>query len=360
MTATTVSSPPRGVARRGDAERDRDRVATRVRCRSTSYGLSLRFGKPHTPPYWRSVSKRSRRPVSELVHVRLVADVPHDLVRRGSRARGAGRGELDHAEVRREVAAGLRDRVDERLADLGGELRRAAGRSSAFRSAASLMESRMRSASQSARSHLRATGVRTGAAPTRDRSISPARRARQPQPRRPVATAVAASSASGSGVLVAARRSRRPRRAASSSATAASPSASSRADPPRRPTSRPRPPRCRAPRPRRHASSSASACNAASAGFGAPARPLRSGRSSSVHMFASRTPSSSRSRLFSSDVSLLADLRRDLLEPDARLLERVASRQPSLASPRRRLGRVLAPRAGRGCRSRTCDESSPP
>ncbi len=57
----------------------------------TSYGVSPRFGKPHTPPYCRSVSKRVAAAGEQLVDVALVPDVPDDLVRAGSRARDAAR-----------------------------------------------------------------------------------------------------------------------------------------------------------------------------------------------------------------------------------------------------------------------------
>jgi hypothetical protein len=58
------------------AERRRDRGrrvggAEGVRTRSSS-----RRGKPEMPPSWRSVDMRSLRPVTVLVRVRLVADVP--------------------------------------------------------------------------------------------------------------------------------------------------------------------------------------------------------------------------------------------------------------------------------------------
>ena len=58
----------------------------------------------------------------QLMGVRLVAGVPHDLVARRLEQAMERNRDLDHAEARAEVAAGLRDGGDDRLADLGGEL----------------------------------------------------------------------------------------------------------------------------------------------------------------------------------------------------------------------------------------------
>ena len=58
----------------------------------------------------------------QLVHVGLVAGVEHDAVARRVEDPVHGDGELDHAEVGPEVAAGPRAGPDEEVADLGGQL----------------------------------------------------------------------------------------------------------------------------------------------------------------------------------------------------------------------------------------------
>ena len=65
----------------------------------------------------------------QLVRVGLVAGVPDDPVARRLEQAVEGERQLDHAERRAEVAAGRRDRLDDRLADLLGQLGRAAARS---------------------------------------------------------------------------------------------------------------------------------------------------------------------------------------------------------------------------------------
>jgi hypothetical protein len=54
-------------------------------------------------------------------------DVPHDLVAGCIERAVEADGELDDAEVRREVPAGDRDRVDDGVADLRCELRQLRG-----------------------------------------------------------------------------------------------------------------------------------------------------------------------------------------------------------------------------------------
>ena len=62
-------------------------------------------------------------PGEELVHVALVAGVEHDrVVRRMERAVDRER-QLDDAEIRSEVTAGLRDLADQEPADLGRQFR---------------------------------------------------------------------------------------------------------------------------------------------------------------------------------------------------------------------------------------------
>ncbi len=57
----------------------------------------------------------------DLVRVALVTDVPDDLVAGGFEYPVQGQGQLHHAEVRRQVAAVLRDDPDDVAPDLGGE-----------------------------------------------------------------------------------------------------------------------------------------------------------------------------------------------------------------------------------------------
>ena len=73
-----------------------------------------------SPPYWRIVSSRSRRPGQHLVRIGLVADVPDDLVARGVEQAVERDGELAGAQIGAEVAADLADHVDDQLADLLG------------------------------------------------------------------------------------------------------------------------------------------------------------------------------------------------------------------------------------------------
>jgi hypothetical protein len=79
-----------------------------------SYSLSLRLGKPETPPVHAQRSHASRRPVRYLVRIALVADVPDQPVFRRVEDVVQGDGQLDGAEIGRQVAAGLRDRFDEK------------------------------------------------------------------------------------------------------------------------------------------------------------------------------------------------------------------------------------------------------
>ena len=76
-----------------------------------SYGDSLRIAKPEMPPPLRSVSIRSRAAGQHLVDVRLVADVPHELVLGHVEHAVQRQRQFDDAEVRREVAAVARRRA---------------------------------------------------------------------------------------------------------------------------------------------------------------------------------------------------------------------------------------------------------
>ncbi len=61
-------------------------------------------------------------PGQQLVGIGLVAGVPHDPVARRFQQPVQREGDLDHTERGAEVAAGRRDRADDRLAELAGEL----------------------------------------------------------------------------------------------------------------------------------------------------------------------------------------------------------------------------------------------
>ena len=57
----------------------------------------------------------------QLVDVALMADIEDEAVARGIEDVVHGEGQLDHAKVRPDVTAGLRDAGDEALADLFGQ-----------------------------------------------------------------------------------------------------------------------------------------------------------------------------------------------------------------------------------------------
>ena len=67
------------------------------------------------------VSKRVLAAGEQLVDVALVADVEDEAVARRVEDVVHGDGQLDHAEVRPDVTAGLRDAGDEALANLFGQ-----------------------------------------------------------------------------------------------------------------------------------------------------------------------------------------------------------------------------------------------
>ena len=87
----------------------------------TSCSLSARLRKPLMPPCWRSVPKRLEAAGEQLVAVGLVADVPEDPVARRLELRVEGHVSSTVPEAGAQVAAGLGDRVDDRLAHLGRE-----------------------------------------------------------------------------------------------------------------------------------------------------------------------------------------------------------------------------------------------
>ena len=68
------------------------------------------------------VRKRSRRPVTSLCGIGLVADIPDELILRGIEGDMQRQRQLDGAQVRREMAAAQRDRLDDLLAHLLREL----------------------------------------------------------------------------------------------------------------------------------------------------------------------------------------------------------------------------------------------
>ena len=78
---------------------------------NVSYSLSPRRGKPDGPPALAQLGHRLAPAGQDLVRVGLVADVPHDAVVRRVEDVVQRDRELDRAEVRRQVAAGLRDRL---------------------------------------------------------------------------------------------------------------------------------------------------------------------------------------------------------------------------------------------------------
>jgi hypothetical protein len=88
-----------------------------------SYGLSLRFGKPETPPWVRSSGHAFTPPGEHLVRVGLVADIPDQAVVRRIEDVVQGDGQFDRAEIGRKVAPGLRNRFDEEAAQFLGQLR---------------------------------------------------------------------------------------------------------------------------------------------------------------------------------------------------------------------------------------------
>ena len=73
------------------------------------------------PPYWRRVGNPVEAAGEELVAVGLVAHVPDDAVAGRLELRVEGDRELHGPQARPEVAAGLRHRVDDRLAHLARE-----------------------------------------------------------------------------------------------------------------------------------------------------------------------------------------------------------------------------------------------
>lgn len=62
------------------------------------------------------------------VDVALMGDVKEELIGGGVKDAMEGDGEFDDAEIRAEMAAGIREGIDEDLADLFGKLRKVLGR----------------------------------------------------------------------------------------------------------------------------------------------------------------------------------------------------------------------------------------
>ena len=89
---------------------------------TTSYSDSARRQKPDRPPYWRSGRHAVAAAGEDLVRIGLVPDVPDQQVARGLEGVVERDRQLDRAQVRGEVAAGLRDAADDLLAQLVGEL----------------------------------------------------------------------------------------------------------------------------------------------------------------------------------------------------------------------------------------------
>jgi hypothetical protein len=87
-----------------------------------SYSLSLRFGKPDSPPAWRIVCMLLHAAGEDLVRVGLVADVPHEAVARRVEDVVQGDGELHDAEPGTEMAAGLAHAEQQILPQFIGEV----------------------------------------------------------------------------------------------------------------------------------------------------------------------------------------------------------------------------------------------
>ena len=107
-----------------------------------SYSLSSRRGKPEMPPSWRSVRHALAPAGQDLVRIGLVADVPDEpVVRRVEDVVQRDR-QLDRAEVRRQVAAGLRDALQHEGAQLARRAACSSARDRRRRSAGLWMDSR--------------------------------------------------------------------------------------------------------------------------------------------------------------------------------------------------------------------------
>ena len=109
---------PVGVAQRGRGVAVLDDVVRRL-------GLARVAAQPALDPQPVELAGPSGE---HLVHVGLVAGVPHDPVARRVEDAVDGHGQLDHAEVGAEVAADRRAGGDQPVADLAGEGRRAGRR----------------------------------------------------------------------------------------------------------------------------------------------------------------------------------------------------------------------------------------
>ena len=106
-TPSRCRRPTRASSTRASTRRRRARLGA-LRVAGEAAGLAQR--------------RESWRAGQELVHVRLVAGVEDDRVARRVEHPVDGDRQLDHAEVRAEVTAGLRDVLDEDFADLAREL----------------------------------------------------------------------------------------------------------------------------------------------------------------------------------------------------------------------------------------------
>jgi hypothetical protein len=69
-----------------------------------------------------TIGSKGREPITtprdELVDIRLMPDIPNDLIVRAVEGTVKTEREFDHAEVRREMSPGVCDRRDELLSDL--------------------------------------------------------------------------------------------------------------------------------------------------------------------------------------------------------------------------------------------------
>ncbi len=113
-----VGAPAVACGRQSESHRDRVAGVARV---VYVVGALRALGEPAHAAVGPERVEPAPAPGEQLVHVRLMPHVPHDAVARTvERAVEADR-QLDDAEVRGEVPAGLRDRLDERVTDLIGQ-----------------------------------------------------------------------------------------------------------------------------------------------------------------------------------------------------------------------------------------------
>ena len=122
ITATTRRVLALAAARRPPCRAPRRSTSTNARCRTCRIRSPRGAESPTGRRHWRSLRHRLAPAGQDLVRVGLVADVPDDAVVRRVEDVVQRDRELDGAEVRRQVAAGLRDRIEQERAQLAREL----------------------------------------------------------------------------------------------------------------------------------------------------------------------------------------------------------------------------------------------